>query len=71
MGVKSTIDLTRDEAESRLVDLFLDIQIEKVRDILRDHVARMDDTDLENQLADLNDERAGGEGFENYQIVSD
>jgi hypothetical protein len=69
MGVKSTIDLTRDEAESRLVDLFLDIQMEKVRFILRGHVAQMDNTDLEDQLEDLNDERAGGEGFENYRIV--
>lgn len=58
MGVKSTKDITRNEAEARLLaHLFL--------------VRSMSDDALCDLLARLNDLVAGGEGFENYRIVAE
>jgi hypothetical protein len=69
MGVKSTIDLSRDQAEARLVDYIIEQRAAEARQILGAHVAQMSDDDIEDKLMELNDERAGGEGFENYSIV--
>jgi hypothetical protein len=69
MGVKSTIELTREDAENRLIDHLIAQREAYIRKILREHVNTMDDADIEDRLMELNDERAGGEGFENYQIT--
>ena len=64
MGVKSTVPLTRSEAESKYVDL----KIEAAKRQLRSEAALLDDKELEDVLEELNDKQAGGEGFENYVI---
>lgn len=56
MGVKSTLRLTRDEAES-LYRSYFKIGV------------YMTDAELEEELEKLHDRFVGGEGFENYQIV--
>lgn len=58
MSVKSTVHLTRDEAEARWRDLaYRHLRPEK-----------MTDKELEDSLMKLNDQDKGGEGFENYRI---
>lgn len=69
MGVKSTVELSREEAEARLVESLIEQRANEMKRILAAHVAQMGDTEIEDQLMELNDERAGGEGFENYDIV--
>lgn len=64
MGVKSTISLTRAEAEGKYVWLKQDEMERK----LRSEAVLLRDKDLENVLEALNDEANGGEGFENYII---
>jgi hypothetical protein len=58
MGVKSTKHLTHEEALLKLGELRLQAK------------ALSDTTELENELERLNDLVHGGEGFENYSIVS-
>lgn len=65
MGVKSTVNLTRDEAVDRLSSLYL----EEVATLLRANVENMSDQAIESELERLNDNRCGGEGFENYSIT--
>lgn len=68
MGVKSTVILTREEAEKKYVDLKL--KDESLVRTLRAEAAQMGEVQLENELETLNDKQAGGEGFENYLISS-
>jgi hypothetical protein len=56
MGVKSTVFLTRAEAEDRY------------RSYYKMHVS-FSDADLEEELERLNDKANGGQGFDNYQIT--
>lgn len=65
MGVKSTVELTREEAEKRL----LDIRMKAGKKLMARHIAFYDDKELEDKLEIENDRRAGGEGFENYSII--
>lgn len=65
MGVKSTIELTRKEAEEKYVSLVKD---DITRKILACAVS-MDERQLENELERLNDKLHDGEGFENYLIL--
>lgn len=66
MGVKSTVELKRDEAEKRLVDLLL----EKRRPELEALVKTLPDHKLEARLEMEHDAAAeNGEGFENYRII--
>jgi hypothetical protein len=60
MGVKSTVDLTRAEAEARWTKAL----VERLADVVA-----LTDRDLCEQLALLNDQDHGGEGFENYRII--
>ncbi len=62
MGVKSTMAITRDEAERRVTESM-------ARRIL--WLKSMSDGELCELLTDLNDEDKGGEGFENYRITED
>ncbi len=67
MSVKSTKDLTREQAEDKFVELYLarkDLEAKARRE-----AAELTDKELEDTLEEWNDERAGGEGFENYLIV--
>lgn len=64
MGVKSTVSLTREEAERRYVNLLLDDS----RSRLELAVQALSNTVLENALEGLNDEIHDGEGYENYLI---
>ena len=65
MGVKTTIDLPRDTAEQKYVELRLD----GIKRRLRAEAAAMDKSDLEDVLERLNDIAHGGEGFQNYCIT--
>lgn len=56
MGVKSTVHLSRAEAE------------ERYRSYFKLHVS-FDDADLEQELERLNDKANGGQGFDNYRII--
>lgn len=64
MGVKSTIELTRAEAEARYVEL----RINQLRRGLLDDAFKQNDRELEDSLERLNDEAHDGEGFANYSI---
>lgn len=61
MGVKSTVDLTRERAEEKYIKL--------KRMLYAPSSFMYSDLELENILEELNDEVNGGEGFENYRIV--
>lgn len=66
MGVKSTVTLTRKQAEDKFVDLFMNSPVQQRR--ARAFAAMHSDTELEDALELMNDEARGGEGFENYSI---
>lgn len=65
MGVKTMIELSREEAEARYVDMSNDGK----RRQRRARAARLSNADLEEALADMNDEAKDGEGFESYRIA--
>jgi hypothetical protein len=68
MGVKSTITLTREEAEKKYVEL---MQREEARRF-RAQAAYMDKSELEFELERLDDKLSySGESFNNYLIVPD
>lgn len=69
MGVKSTIDLTRQEAEKRYVRIIVDLAAKKVRLSASQLAATWSDKQLEDVLERMNDAANDGEGFENYLIV--
>jgi type I restriction-modification system DNA methylase subunit len=69
MGVKSTIFLSREQAETKFVDLMIDARLNEIRIMLKERACQMSASDLTSILADLNDEARGGEGFENYAIT--
>ncbi len=64
MGVKSTVILGRDEAIERYVQLTLP----EAERHLRAQATLLSNKQLEDTLEVMNDERAGGEGFENYLV---
>lgn len=64
MGVKSTILLTRPEAEARLVQF----RLEREESRIREEAAMISDEALECWLERLSDLKGGGEGFENYRV---
>lgn len=65
MGVKSTVTLARDVAIERYVELALP----NARRLLRAQAVALSNKQLEDTLEKMNDERAGGEGFENYIVT--
>lgn len=66
MSVKSTIYLTRSQAEQRYVEhRKKQVEIER---ILRAEAVILSDRDLEDALEALKDRECDGEGFENYII---
>jgi hypothetical protein len=67
MGVKSTKDLTRQQAEA----MFVELKLPEAKRQLRSEVALLDDKQLEDVLEKLNDKANDGEGFENYIIKSE
>jgi hypothetical protein len=60
MGVKSTVELTRKEAEEKAAELYSKQRMGRYY--------HMSDVDLEDLIESWNDEVHGGEGFENYRI---
>jgi hypothetical protein len=60
MGIKSTRELTRKEAE---------LLYWQLHDKLHPRAIGVKDSMLEDELGRLNDEVNGGEGFTNYRIV--
>lgn len=67
MGVKSTIDLNKQQAAQKYVD----IKLKKMEDKLRAKAYKKMAKDIkafEFTLERLNDEAHDGEGFENYSI---
>jgi len=66
MGWKSTIVLTRDQAECLCVEAMLEDASLKRR--LRSAVLLMSNEDLEAKLEELNDAKFSGGGFDNYSI---
>ena len=61
MGVKSTVELTRKEAEAKAAELHSKLSIGQYY--------HMSDVDLEDLIELWNDEVHDGEGFENYRII--
>ena len=59
MGVKSTVFLTREEAEEKYKDLYVQIC---------SRPNPFNDKELEDLLEEMNDMIHDGEGFENYII---
>lgn len=68
MGVKSTVTLSRTQAEERCIDHYLQQQIPTLKEAIRQSVILLSNSDLEDTLEHLNDESHDGEGFENYCI---
>ena len=66
MGVKSTVELTRQQAEDKFVELFLRSPLQERR--ARLWAQQHNDKELEDALERMNDLDKGGEGFENYTI---
>ena len=69
MGVKSTVQLTRQEALEKYADLKM--RAPDVRRRLKAEAMGMDKRELEDELMELNDAAAGGEGYENYTITDE
>jgi hypothetical protein len=67
MGVKSTVTLTREEAERKYFELML----ESAKRQTRPSAVPLDNKTLEVILEVLNDADKGGECFENYIIEGD
>lgn len=70
MGVKSTVHLSREEAEQKYVELKQKHEARR----FKAQAAFMDNRELESELESLSDKLAyetyGGEGFDNFLIVS-
>lgn len=64
MGVKSTMYLTRQQAEEKFLDLYIRLKGHKIRA----KAAKLSDQELEDKLERWNDRANDGEGFENYII---
>jgi len=60
MGIQTTVDLTRAEAEKRLVDRYIKNHYDIVYNIVNSYVSSLDDKSIEKQL---------DEHFHNYNIV--
>lgn len=67
MGVKSTVQLTRQEA----IEKYADLKGKSKRRKYEAQATSMDRRELEDKLMELNDAAAGGEGYENYTITDD
>ncbi len=67
MGVKSTIQLTREEAENRLVYFLLETN----RHYAEITAKSLPDETLENALEELDDLAHDGESYNNYSIVTE
>jgi len=67
MGVKSTIQLTRSEAEEKFIDLWMDAN----RRSIKAKAVAMENRELEDIVMQMDDQRSGGESFNNYLIISD
>ena len=67
MGVKYTVELTREEAINRYVDLRSELMKEKLKKLALECC----DTFLEDHIMYMNDELNNGEGFENYSIIGE
>lgn len=65
MSVKSTRSLTRNEAEEKYIDLW----VEKNKRMIRTQAVILSNVELEDILEEWNDELHDGEGFENYLIT--
>lgn len=66
MGVKSTVNLSRTDAENRYADLI--VQCGNPHYFIFKLIRDWDDEYLAEQLEEMHDQAAGGEGFENYSI---
>lgn len=64
MGIKSTVDLTRKEAEEKLLNYIIEYQTKETMKLLKD----ITNKELEELLEEHNDFLCGGEGLENYLI---
>lgn len=67
MGVKSTVYISRRDAEERYLDGLMEVYKRKMREDL----GKLSNKRLEHLLEIFNDEASGGEGFANYEIVED
>ena len=65
MGVKSTRDMTRVQAEA----LYVSAKLEAKREKYQRKVRRLTNKALEDVLEELNDKEYDGQGFENYHIT--
>lgn len=64
MGVKSTVILSRQEAEDKFVEHELALHEKKVRELVKG----ISNSELSKDIEVTNDKLNNGEGFENYEI---
>lgn len=64
MGVKSTQVLTREQAEAKFFELYVATN----QRMITAFAAAYSNSELANLLEEMDDKRAGGESFNNYQI---
>lgn len=65
MGVKSTQEMTREQAERRYAEILAEVARNDGLKLARG----FSNQELEDHMEAMNDLRAGGEGFENYLIT--
>ncbi len=65
MGVKSTVDLTREQAEEKYIEL----RLVRVKRQLKAEAVLFSNHELETIIEQMSDSANEGEGFENYNIV--
>jgi len=71
MGVKSTREMSRRALEELYVEKTLRLTEDDLKRKFRAQAVVMKDRDLEDAVERLSDELSGGEGFENYSIISE
>lgn len=69
MGVKSTVTISREVAESRVIDAKIAAVSRILRASYQSTMREYSDENLEDYLEEESDRLAGGEGFTNFQIV--
>lgn len=67
--MKSTVSLSREQAEEKFLEIALRVETDLIKRILRNWICGMSNGVLEAKLEELNDADKGGEGFENYDIT--
>lgn len=65
MGIKSTVELTREQAEEKFIEIRLQDTIKELKDILKNLYKKNEK--LENMLQE--EDEKNGNNFTNYRII--